>query len=183
MSCFIGVDPGLNGGITIMNNNEIITHVMPINTFKIKKKEFRYIDNKKLRDIFLNIYNIKEANIFIEDIHSLFGMSAKSNFSFGFGYGNLITTLDVFDLDYQKVTPKIWQKSVWNSKDIVRGEPFLNKKGILKDGKIDTKATSLNAVQRIYPDLNLLASKRCRVPHDGIVDATLIMLYGYMQNI
>ena len=46
----------------------------------------------------------------IEDVHSLFGMSAKSNFSFGRNLGVMTTLLELTQLPVHKVQPKVWQK-------------------------------------------------------------------------
>ena len=52
------------------------------------------------------------AIIMIEDVHSLHGMSAKSNFNFGYNLGAVTAICKASGLGVDKVTPKIWQKGI-----------------------------------------------------------------------
>ena len=160
---FMGVDIGLNGAIVVIHENGLVnTHVIP----KVGDK----IDDGALFEAFQE-YSEYDLYIMLEDVHSLFGMSAKSNFSFGATFGKkqmaaaIMGRLYGSKLDY--ITPKKWQAAIWTANDKV-----------YKSGtKIDTKKTSLLASKRLFPEHNFIASSRSRVPHDGIVDAALIALY------
>lgn len=146
---YVGIDIGANGGIAVIENKKLIY--------------------KKLGEVKDWIKLIKKpVTVAIEDLHSIYGSSAKSNFSFGVNNGKVMGALECMGIDYIKVAPKTWQKSVWISEDIVKFE-----------GKVDTKATSLNAARRYYPHEQFLASDRSSVPHDGIVDAVLLAIYAY----
>jgi len=46
----------------------------------------------------------------IEDVHSIFGASAKSNFNFGRNFGIMIGLVRALRLPIAYVQPKIWQK-------------------------------------------------------------------------
>lgn len=117
-------------------------------------------------------------HVVIEDLHSVFGSSAKSNFAFGVNNGLVIGMLQVSGLPYTKVGPKKWQKELWEG---IRPVEMLVKGKTNKDGsqkyKVDTKATSLISARRLFPKETFLATERSYVPHDGIVDAVLIGLY------
>ncbi len=70
-----------------------------------------------------------------------------------------------------------------------QGVPLIQKidgKKKNKDGtqkmKTDTKAMSLVAAQRIFPNESFLATERSSVPHDGLVDAALICEFGKRMN-
>jgi hypothetical protein len=52
--------------------------------------------------------------------------------------------------------------------------------GFIPKGK--TKQVALETAQNLEPSENWLKNKRCRVPHDGLVDAFLIAHY-YRQRI
>jgi hypothetical protein len=47
--------------------------------------------------------------------------------------------------------------------------------GFIPKGK--TKQVALETAQNLEPSENWLKNKRCRVPHDGLVDAFLIAHY------
>lgn len=129
-----------------------------------------------------------DVHAVIEDLHSIFGTSAKSNFQFGWINGVVETALVALSIPYTKVMPKKWQKSIWEGvrpveiisyekkQKGISAEPKLNKDGTIKH-KIDTKATSLLAAKRLFPEETFLATTRSSVPHDGIVDAVLIGEY------
>ena len=46
-----------------------------------------------------------------------------------------------------------------------------------KTAKGLTKIAALNAAERLAPQENWLKNKRCRTPHDGMIDAYLIARY------
>lgn len=105
----------------------------------------------------------------IEDVHSLYGMSAKSNFSFGGNVQSAATLLEILlhpneDL-LTKVQPKEWQKAV----------------GITAKGK-DIKT----AVARIACELYPFAYKQLYGPKGGLIDgradALMIAHYAYLQE-
>ena len=149
----IGIDIGAKGGIAALYNNELT--YAPLGDTK------SWID-------WIKSFKTKPELVVIEDLHSIFGASAKSNFQFGVNNGIVIGALETMTYKYEKVAPKTWQKAIWKQEDRVS-------KGI----KVDTKATSLNAAKRLYPKETFLISSRSSVPHDGVVDAVLLATYGY----
>jgi len=146
---YAGIDIGANGGIAVLSDGKLIY--------------------KKLGEVKDWINLLKSPIIVaIEDLHSIYGSSAKSNFGFGVNNGIVQGALQCKGIDYFKVPPKTWQKYIWMSQDLVKFGT-----------KVDTKATSLNAARRLYPDEQFLASSRSSVPHDGIVDAVLLATYAH----
>ena len=166
MSYFVGIDPGKNGGIAVLSNtNCVLVAAMPTN----KENEIVFSELVSL---------VSNADfVVLEDVHSIFGMSAQSNFQFGRGLGIIEGVLGALNKNYIKVSPKVWQKEIWADTT-----PIGNATGkLLKSGqpqiKIDTKATSLIVAKKLFPNVNLLATKRSKVEHDGIVDALLLAEY------
>ena len=167
----VGIDPGKNGGIAIINGNDIILHTIP----QIAKE----VDVRGLFDIFEGIrLNTEPAKIIIEDVHSVFSASAKANFQFGWITGFLEGMAMSLELPYFKIQPKVWQKDVWQGGKIIETPTSEKDKNGNVKYKVDTKATSLLAAKRLFPNTNLLATPRSKVPHDGLVDALLIAEYG-----
>jgi hypothetical protein len=163
---YIGIDPGKSGGIAVLSDVDCIkVAAMPTD----KSNEIICSELSEL---------LKDADfVVLEDVHSIFGMSAQSNFQFGRVLGIVEGVLGTLNKNYVRVTPKVWQKEVWGT---VEPKGTLTGK-LLKSGKphikIDTKATSLIVAQQLFPDVNLLATSRSKVPHDGIVDSLLIAEY------
>lgn len=182
MKYYIGVDPGKSGGVVVLDwmGNFIRKHTIP----KIGKD----VDLKAFYKIFKSEYDSaalsgRKLHVCVESVHSIFGTSAKSNFSFGYIVGALDTIIVSLNLPYSKVQPKEWQKSVWLTSEIEREPSKTDKNGKVKQGKVLTKLTSLKAFKRLFPDVDLRGTERSKVPHDGLVDAILIAEYCRRQNL
>ena len=105
---------------------------------------------------------VSPDRIWIEDVHSLFGMSAKSNFNFGRNLGIIQTIADIHGKGYETVTPKIWQKAV----------------GVTSKGKAIKKDVA-NLCKQKYPQANIYGPKGGLL--DGRSDALMIAEYGLSQ--
>ena len=154
---FGGIDVGKNGGIAIISDQGVQLHTIP----KIGTK----VDYIELNKIFTDLP--KDCVFCIEDVHSIYGSSAKSNFSFGEIKGILTGMVVSNGFRWELVQPKKWQKEVWTNGDMVKKT----------NNRTDTKATSLLAAKRLFPDQTFLATKRSSKPHDGLFDAALIAEY------
>lgn len=155
---FIGIDVGVNGGIAVLKDDR------KLDVFTIPKIKDT-IDYTMLHHIIDDFS--RPCFVCIEDVHSIFGSSAKSNFNFGKIAGVLLGMVVASNYAYELVQPKIWQKEIWTNNDIVK-KP---------NGKNDTKATSLIAAKRIFPGETFVATPRSKKPHDGLYDAALIAEY------
>jgi group I intron endonuclease len=159
----LGIDSGKKGAMSILNREGKIIYRTPL----FLKENGNY-DILRINDY---IYSYKDRLMFacLEEIHSIFGTDKNTAFKMGYGLGMLQAILICNKIQTIFPKPKEWQKAVWIKEDVVYEK---GKK------KIDTKATSLNAAQRLFPSYDFLATKRSSVPHDGIIDATLIAWYG-----
>lgn len=161
---FCGIDPGLNGGICFLEDG-IIKEIHAMPTFKVEtstKKIRNYVDADKIKDI---IKWHQNAHYYVEQVRSLHGMSAQSNFSMGHAVGTLHGCIRMLTSEFYLIRPVDWQKLVWSKDDYVIN-PVTKKR--------DTKATSAKAAARLYPHTSFLKSSRSKKPHDGMIDAALI---------
>lgn len=151
----MGIDPGMSGGLCVMEDHKIVKMwVMPV----IGKE----IDLKELRRIML-VYKIDWA--FIELVHALFKSSAKATFKFGQVFGMTEAIVSSLDIPYNLVQPKKWQS-------VCHG-------GL--DRKLKAKERSLIAASKRFPTIDFRKNERCKIPHDGLIDAALIAEYGSQQ--
>lgn len=158
-------DVGKEGAIVVFEDNHIIVKcVIP----KIGDQ----IDIRRIKDILKDMKK-ESAHFVVEDVHSIFGSSAKATFNFGWSLGILEGLLTGMELPYTKVAPKKWQQEMWQGIKPV----YKHQKGDTKRKTIDTKATSLQAAQRLFPTVDFRRSDRATIPHDGIVDALLMADY------
>lgn len=170
---FVGVDPGKNGALTAMDmagNSK--RWIMPLLGDKI--------DAKGLYDLMMTLKEKYSPVVIIEDVHSIFGTSASSNFTFGFVCGVIEAVVIAHSFKLIKVAPKTWQKEIWINSDLQYNPP--------KDGKkptVNTKLTSLICAKRLFPNVDFRKSdsKRVTKDHDGIIDSTLICEWGRRKNL
>lgn len=95
----------------------------------------------------------KECICCLEKVHAMPGNGATSMFSFGAAYGYIKGALEAFKIPYQEIPPRTW-----------KGEFGLN----------SDKQKSVEVCRRLFPDVNLLATPKCRVAHDGMAEALLL---------
>lgn len=172
--CYVGIDVGTKGFIASTNGYardffSLEDHDM--------KEAYEYLS--KLQDFY-------KSNMVcvIEDVHAIYGSSAKGTFSFGFQKGYLIGLLTACKIPYVLVQPKEWQKEMWGNSDIVvkyKEVTIKGKKTIRKE--INTKETSINTAKRLFPCIDFRKTERCKKIDDNKVDATLMSEYARRKNL
>ena len=150
-----GIDPGANGAICVLDSQDL-AHVALLD---LKKHNLWYIDHWLGAELFGAIGG-GEKHIWIEDVHSMHGMSAKSNFSFGKNLGIVLAIASIKLVDPPNmVTPKVWQKYI----------------GVTAKGKAIKKQVAKIA-QYLYPQAELHGKRGGLL--DGRSDALMIAYYG-----
>lgn len=152
----MGIDPGLSGAIVTLEGGEIEKFVMPT--------VGNLLELDELNRIFLSLKN-SVYHAFLEKVSAMPKQGSSSMFKFGRVYGIAEAFLVSHQIPYTLVTPQRWQRSMHA--------------GVEKN--LDPKQRSRVAASRLFPGLDLLANKKCRVPHSGIIDALLIAEYGRRQ--
>ena len=146
-----GIDPGANGAIAVLDS----LNPDSVALLDLKKTTINNIHNwlhSQLR--------FRGNEIWVEDIHSMHGMSAKSNFSFGKNLGIVTTIAELLKgIPPKTVTPKVWQKYV----------------GVTAKGKAIKKQVAKIA-QYLYPQAELHGKRGGLL--DGRSDALMIAYYG-----
>ncbi len=164
----MGVDPGKNGGFVLVpldpSGKQIFIPV-PMNGLEVLTDKLI----ASLKEVAPNV-----VACVMEDVHSIFGASAKSNFQFGWINGVMETCLVAAGIPFTKMQPKAWQKQAWKCVDILRVVTAKGSAPGESRAKTDTKGTSLAAARKLFPSETFLATSRSKVPHDGWVDACLL---------
>lgn len=171
--CYIGIDPGNLGFLAIQVNGEW-------SFMSIKDNDMYAIS-----DMLLYLKE-KYSNIVVgmEEIHAIFGSSAKATFSFGEIFGKLQALCIAHKIPYHLIQPKKWQTSIWTNSDM----SITYKKVKVKDREVvkkvvNTKETSANAALRLFPQLDFKRTSRCNKLDDNKIDATLICEYLRRNNL
>lgn len=157
----VGIDPGLNGGIVVLDKNHIIVDktIMPV--LGTNKKEYDILSIKK----FLYKYAEDIGLVILERSQPQFRDGKKQAFKTGFGYGVLQASLVGLDISYQIIAPKGWQKVVFD--------------GLNTD---DTKLASALFCQQKWPKEDWRRSERAKNMHDGMTDAACLAYYGVIKS-
>jgi hypothetical protein len=144
-----GIDPGTNGAIAVLDStNPDSVALLDLNKVSIYQTAV-WLHTKQV------------STVWLESVHSLYGMSAKSNFGFGrnFGIAFAIAKMGTSDGDVKQATPKVWQKYI----------------GVTVKGK-GIKQEVCNIAQGLYPNAVLHGPKGGLL--DGRSDALMIAHYG-----
>lgn len=153
---YIGIDPGMNGGLVCLDGlgNIRKMSVMPVAKVGTKQK----LDPRALVAWLRGCYTEEEVRMVgIEEQRPMHKQGVTSTFSTGRGYGMLEGIVAALNLPYEIVRPTDWQK------DMFRGLP----KGKGKD-------MSVKVAQQLFPLQDFKKSARCSNIHDGLTDAALI---------
>ena len=158
-----GIDPGTNGAIAVLDSESPDSVAL----LDLKNKSIIDIWDWLQADMPTEYDNLGYKwssrvliKIWVEDVHSMFGMSAKSNFGFGKNLGMILTIAELAPAsETHMVTPKIWQKYI----------------GVTVKGKAIKKEVAKIA-QGLYPNAELYGKRGGLL--DGRADALMIAHYG-----
>lgn len=144
-----GIDPGANGAMCVLDSKD------PVYSALLDLRKSSIYEATKW------LHNQNVDVVWIEDVHSLFGMSAKSNFGFGRNVGITLAISQIITKGEiaKTVTPKIWQKFIGVT---VKGKAIKN--------QVAQIAKSLYPLATIHGKLGGLL--------DGRSDALMIAHYG-----
>lgn len=153
---FVGIDPGLTGGIAAISDKGIPIFV---SAFKPVDGEF---DAYALADMITEIraqHSSSTNRILcaVEKVHAMPKQGVSSTFKFGVTYGKILGLLSARLIPFELVTPQAWTKVM------LAGEK-----------KDDKKDRAKIVAQRLFPEMDLRASERSTTVHSGMADAILI---------
>ena len=170
---YLGIDVGSKGFVTLNTGTEL-------RFYSIADNDAYQLSNI-LHDIKAEFQNVVCA---MEEIHAIFGSSAKATFAFGEINGLLKGLLIANKIPYHLVAPKKWQSEIWDNKDMVVSYKTATIKGKQVSKKeVNTKQTSFNAAKRIFPAVDLRKTERCKNLDDNKCDSLLISEYARRKNL
>ena len=150
----IGIDPGINGAISIIENKKII-EVYDTPTMIDGKKNKRQINGAQVTNIFRERLNReKEVVVVVEHVNAMPGQGVTSMFNFGQSFGVIKGICAALNLPIYFVRPAKWKKHF----------------NLIKTNK-DASRTK---VIEVYPEIS---SKLHRKKDSNRADAILIALY------
>lgn len=151
----VGVDNGLDGGLCAVSKDGLVIDKIVMPTKWVCKK--REIDTTIIKKwlLFLNTPFL----LAVEEplAHA---RSSQAVRSMALSFGKLCGMAETSEFSMCRVSVHKWQKQIL---------------GFVPKGK--TKEVALHKAQQLAPKECWIKNKRCRVAHDGMVDAFLIATY------
>ncbi len=150
----IGIDPGINGAISIIENKKII-EVYDTPTMIDGKKNKRQINGAQVTNIFKERLNgEKEVVVVVEHVNAMPGQGVTSMFNFGQSFGVIKGICAALNLPIYFVRPAKWKKHF----------------NLIKTNKDASRTKVIEVYQEI-------SSKLHRKKDSNRADAILIALY------
>ena len=105
-----GIDPGVSGAISILENKKII-EVYEMPTMIDGKKNKRQVNGSQVTNIFKdNLKENKETVVAVEHVNAMPGQGVTSMFNFGQSFGVLKGICSAMRLSMYFVRPAKWKK-------------------------------------------------------------------------
>ena len=150
----IGIDPGINGAISIIENKKII-EVYDTPTMIDGKKNKRQINGAQVTNIFKERLNgEKEVVVVVEHVNAMPGQGVTSMFNFGQSFGVIKGICAALNLPIYFVRPAKWKKHF----------------NLIKTNKDASRTKVIEA----YPEISSILHRK---KDSNRADAILIALY------
>ena len=121
-------------------------------------KVYQWDDQRFIEDMRQHANWLDKCVAAVEKVGAFSGQGVKSMFSFGHSLGFIEGVLSGLGIPYQLIPPVTWKRSF---------------SLIGKD-----KKASIETCQKLFPELNLMATEKSRVPSDGMAESALLALYA-----
>jgi crossover junction endodeoxyribonuclease RuvC len=149
---WIGIDPGQKGGYAIIDESKIV--------YSTNARAFPWDDEMfmcEMRGI-KNLADGAKIVAAVEKVGARPGQGTVSMFNFGKSAGYIEGVLSALGIPYQLVPPNKWKKEF-----SLIGQD---------------KQASIVTCHKLFPELDLKRTERCRTDSDGKAEATLLAEYA-----
>lgn len=145
---YIGIDPGKKGAIAIIDGDDVAAVPWDDDGFVRLMRMTKHECGMDGEGII----------VAVEKVGAVHGNGIVSTFSFGKNAGYIEGVLAALGIPYQLVPPTMWKKEF---------------SLIGKD-----KKASIDTCKRLFPELNLRRTDKCRTDSDGLAESTLLAEYA-----
>lgn len=98
---YIGIDPGLHGGLAGVNESSVILEPMPVSGGEIDA-----------HGVCVWLDGVHASLVCIEKVHAMPKQGVASTFKFGKGYGTILGVCAAMNICVELVTPQAWKAVV-----------------------------------------------------------------------
>lgn len=150
MKRWIGIDPGSAGAVAMIS--------------EYREIEIYPLDNDILKQLCRD-WCFDECLVCLEKVSAMPGQGVASMFTFGKGVGYIMGVLEANSIPYQEIQPQRWKKEFGCN----LGKQFSPK---------ERKQADIDACKKLYPQISLHRTEKCRTDDDGFADALLMATYA-----
>ena len=154
---FIGIDPGLSGGIAVIDEHLSVLGLEDTPIIKAGGKSLYSVAD--MAAILRRFALMGAALVILEQAQSMPGQGVTSTFQTGYGFGLWNGIIGALEIPCRTVKPSVWTREVL--------------KGCTGEGK----ARSIGFITRMFPSAEL-TPPGCRKPRDGRADALCLAYWG-----
>ena len=106
----IGIDPGLSGGIAVLENNKVL-NIFDMPVMPEGKKNKRQLNSAQLVALIKeNIDSNEDTSVVVEQVNAMPGQGVTSMFNFGQTFGAIKGVCAALELPIFFVRPSKWKK-------------------------------------------------------------------------
>lgn len=184
---YMGIDPGLNGGIAVIDDNGVCIFAKPTPCIKIKKNNKSKLDYdvKSMAD-YVRMFLDQDIMVCQELTHAMPGNGGVSMYNFGRGHGIWEGIVGAFSIPHVFCTPQKWKAmypSLLADKLSKEQKSSMTKKQAAswrRKKKSEAKKKSIEIAKSMF---NSVKHEMTKVKHDGIAEAILIANWLRSQNV
>ena len=152
---YIGIDPGKNGGIAVINDK--FPKPVNITVYKYSDDDLVDVIDVCTKGSSIAVHRDEEIKCVLEKVNAMPGQGVVSMFNFGQNFGFIQGVLKAYEIPFELVPPQKWKKEFSVTSD---------------------KNTSIEVAKRLFPGVNLKATEKCKKDHDGMAEALLMAEYA-----
>lgn len=152
---YIGIDPGKNGGIAVIHDK--LPKPIDVTVYKYSDDDLIDVIDVCTKGSSIAVHRDEEIKCVLEKVNAMPGQGVVSMFNFGQNFGFIQGVLKSYEIPFELVPPQKWKKEFSVTSD---------------------KNTSIEVVKRLFPNVNLKATERCKKDHDGMAEALLMAEYA-----
>ena len=156
----IGIDPGLSGGIAVLENNKVLD-IFDMPVMSEGKKNKRQLNSAQLVKLIKdNISKNEEVSVVVEQVNAMPGQGVTSMFNFGQTFGAIKGICAALGLPIFFVRPSKWKKYfelINSSKDASRTKAIEMYPSLSNElaKKKDVNKSDAILIARFYSDTRL----------------------------
>jgi crossover junction endodeoxyribonuclease RuvC len=156
----IGIDPGLSGGIAVLENNKVLS-IFDMPVMSEGKKNKRQLNSAQLVKLIKdNISKNEEVSVVVEQVNAMPGQGVTSMFNFGQTFGAIKGVCAALSLPIFFVRPAKWKKHfelINSSKDSSRTKAIEMYPSLSNDlaKKKDVNKSDAILIARFYSETRL----------------------------